>query len=86
MRKGQMIRANFSKYSQNPQGTSLIWQSHSDRSMHASLNLTLCGIDRIFVATLYTSDVDKVMRYTDEGVSAHSLFIVQIGLLSTLTW
>ncbi|KAI0052499.1 actin-like ATPase domain-containing protein [Auriscalpium vulgare] len=23
--------------------------------------------DRIFVATLYTSDVDKIMRYTDEG-------------------
>lgn len=23
-------------------------------------------VDRIFVATLYTSDTDKIMRYTDE--------------------
>jgi hypothetical protein len=26
----------------------------------------LVPLDRIFVATLYTSDTDKIMRYTDE--------------------
>ncbi|KAI0085598.1 actin-like ATPase domain-containing protein [Irpex rosettiformis] len=28
---------------------------------------TIFTLDRIFVATLYTSDTDKIMRYTDEG-------------------
>jgi len=68
VRKGQMIRANFSKFSQTPQGMLLIFIS--DWRRQASLKLMLRGIDRIFVAVLYTSDVDKVMRYTDEGASA----------------
>lgn len=42
IRKGQMIRAPFCKYSANVS-------------------------DRLFVAVLYTSEVDKEMRYTDEG-------------------
>lgn len=42
IRKGQMIRAPFCKYSAN-------------------------AADRLFVAVLYTSEVDKEMRYTDEG-------------------
>lgn len=31
------------------------------------LRLTSCFSDSSFVATLYTSDSDKMMRYTDEG-------------------
>ncbi|KAG8887888.1 hypothetical protein FRB98_008783 [Tulasnella sp. 332] len=38
--------------------------------------------DRIFVAVLYTSDLDKVMRYTDEGpVSELCKWSVDLGLL-----
>ncbi|KAG8989997.1 hypothetical protein FRB93_003373 [Tulasnella sp. JGI-2019a] len=38
--------------------------------------------DRIFVAVLYTSDSDKVMRYTDEGpVSELCKWSVDLGLL-----
>ena len=33
----------------------------------------LHAIDRIFESVLYTSDIDKVMRYTDEGASARLL-------------
>ena len=29
--------------------------------------LTVRNVDRMFVAVLYTSDSDKIMRYTDEG-------------------
>jgi hypothetical protein len=29
--------------------------------------LTSCSADSSFIATLYTSDSDKLMRYTDEG-------------------
>ncbi|KAG1839323.1 actin-like ATPase domain-containing protein [Suillus subalutaceus] len=42
LRKGQILRTKFCKFSQN-------------------------GQDCIFVAVLYTSDSDKMMRYTDEG-------------------
>ncbi|KAG8820632.1 hypothetical protein FRC17_010099 [Serendipita sp. 399] len=42
IRKGQMIKSPFCKYSANVS-------------------------DRLFVAVLYTSEVDKEMRYTDEG-------------------
>lgn len=42
LRKGQVLRTKFCKFSQN-------------------------GQDCIFVAVLYTSDSDKMMRYTDEG-------------------
>ena len=31
------------------------------------LGLTSCFADSEFIATLYTSDSDKIMRYTDEG-------------------
>ncbi|OJA20948.1 hypothetical protein AZE42_03492 [Rhizopogon vesiculosus] len=42
LRKGQILKTKFCKFSQN-------------------------GQDCIFVAVLYTSDSDKMMRYTDEG-------------------
>ena len=29
-------------------------------------------LDRVFVATMYTSDADKIMRYTDEVRAADS--------------
>jgi len=57
VRKGQMIRASFSKFSQTPQ-------------------------DRVFVAVLYTSSVDKVMRYTDEGeITELCKWTVDLGTL-----
>ncbi|THH09897.1 hypothetical protein EW146_g8542 [Bondarzewia mesenterica] len=38
--------------------------------------------DRIFVATLYTSDIDKIMRYTDEGETTELCkWTVDIGSL-----
>jgi hypothetical protein len=30
------------------------------------------SLDRVFVATMYTSDADKIMRYTDEVGAADS--------------
>lgn len=38
-------------------------------SVFAKVDLTL---DRVFVATMYTSDVDKIMRYTDEVRAGYS--------------
>jgi hypothetical protein len=64
-----MIKANFSKFSQTVQGMLLISLSHFGLEKANKGALTLYGIDRIFVAVLYTSDVDRVMRYTDEGAS-----------------
>ena len=34
---------------------------------NANLIVFIFGSDRLFVAILYTSEVDKEMRYTDEG-------------------
>ena len=64
VRKGQIIKTKFSKYSRTPQGMLFLFDLRS---------LNLHGIDHIFVTALYTSDIDKVMRYTDEGVSARLL-------------
>lgn len=49
----------FSKFSQNVQGINLS-ATLGDAAHHFSADST-------FVATLFTSDADKVMRYTDEG-------------------
>ncbi|KAI0695313.1 actin-like ATPase domain-containing protein [Cytidiella melzeri] len=37
------------------------------RIQHKFCKFSQNGQDRIFIATLYTSDSDKIMRYTDEG-------------------
>ncbi|KAH8101329.1 actin-like ATPase domain-containing protein [Cristinia sonorae] len=37
------------------------------RLRHKFCKFSQTGQDRAFVATLYTSDTDKIMRYTDEG-------------------
>jgi len=50
----------FSKFSQSAQGTDLI-------NKYIGSSLTCRSADSSFVATLYTSDTDKMMRYTDEG-------------------
>ena len=43
---------------------------HTLRRLNAKLYLSsrmiACPTDRLFVAILYTSDSDKIMRYTDE--------------------
>jgi len=40
--------------------------------------------DRTFVAVLYTSDIDKVMRYTDEGeITELCKWTVDLGTLPT---
>ncbi|KAK7035357.1 hypothetical protein VNI00_011888 [Paramarasmius palmivorus] len=59
IRKGQRLSTKFCKYSQNVQGQiiSFTWcRLYSDISEDSS-----------FIAVLYTSESDKVMRYTDEG-------------------
>ncbi|CCA73398.1 hypothetical protein PIIN_07352 [Serendipita indica DSM 11827] len=59
IRKGQMIRAPFCKYSAN-------------------------AADRMFVAVLYTSEVDREMRYTDEGETTELCkWTVDLGTLPT---
>jgi len=59
IRKGQMIRAPFCKYSANT-------------------------ADRLFVAVLYTSEVDREMRYTDEGETTELCkWTVDLGSLPT---
>jgi hypothetical protein len=34
--------------------------------------LNSSSLDRVFVATMYTSDADNIMRYTDEVRAAYS--------------
>ena len=42
----------------------------------------MAHLDRIFVAVLYTSDSDKVMRYTDEGPTEELCkWSVDLGML-----
>ncbi len=47
-----------------PNGARLVlWSCHSFGSYLQTLSL----LDSTFVATLFTSDAEKIMRYTDEG-------------------
>lgn len=62
MRKGQRVKTKFCKFSATPQGMiSLV----AHRSRPLLINIII--IDRLFVAVLYTSESDRIMRYTDEG-------------------
>ena len=54
-----------SKYSQTPHGELI-----ETRVIPFWVNWS--PLDRVFVATMYTSDVDKIMRYTDEVRAAYT--------------
>lgn len=75
LRKGQRIKTKFCKFSATPQGNP---SSPSPIPLANTPGMT----DRIFVAVLYTSDIDKVMRYTDEGPMAELCkWSVDLGML-----
>ncbi|KAG8704387.1 hypothetical protein FRC08_002254 [Ceratobasidium sp. 394] len=77
LRKGQRVKTKFCKFSQGAQGTfcaffplslpSFPLSFPSTLSFPLSLLTNWCASDSTFVAVLYTSDSERVMRYTDEG-------------------
>ena len=42
------------------------------------IRLILIRTDRVFVATMYTSDADNIMRYTDEVRAEHGRMIAYL--------
>ncbi|KAG8908847.1 hypothetical protein FRB99_003086 [Tulasnella sp. 403] len=95
LRKGQRIKTKFCKFSATPQGEkAALWFYFFVAAMVDLSDVVAVGgpvtrgecpangSDRIFVAVLYTSDMDKVMRYTDEGpMSELCKWSVDLGML-----